>query len=141
MLNIVVCFVARSDEYRWLLERSRRFYESSLMLMDRGFYDLAAFSLEQCLQLYLKGVLLKLGMDYPRTHSIRRLLELFYELTQRREISELSSRLGVELSLLEDAYITTRYVPREFPRDVVERLRTAVDEVLRVVGEVAGGGG
>ncbi len=78
--------MTRREEYEYLIERSRRFYETAIMQMDKGFYDLAAFSLEQSLQLYLKASLLKLGMDYPRTHSVRRLLELIHEVTGREEV-------------------------------------------------------
>lgn len=46
------------EELKYLFERSRRFFESALMQIERGFYDLAAFSLEQTLQLYLKAHLL-----------------------------------------------------------------------------------
>ncbi|MEM4487176.1 MAG: HEPN domain-containing protein [Zestosphaera sp.] len=45
----------------YLLERSRRLYESALQQVERGFHDLAAFSLEQSLQPYLKASLLRLG--------------------------------------------------------------------------------
>ena len=33
--------------------------------------------------------------------------------------------------MLEDAYITSRYVMREFKSEEVERLRTAVEEVMK----------
>ncbi|MEM1611060.1 MAG: HEPN domain-containing protein [Sulfolobales archaeon] len=59
------------EEYRYLMERSRRFYETAIMQIDRGFYDLAVFSFEQSLQIFLKACLLKLGVDYLRTHSVR----------------------------------------------------------------------
>lgn len=84
------------------------------MQMDKGFYDLAVFSLEQSLQLYLKASLLKLGVDYPRTLSVRKLLELLGELAESEEVRELLSKYAVELGALEDAYITSRYIPREY---------------------------
>jgi len=68
--------LTKRGEAEYLLERSRRFFETSIIQIDRGFYDLAVLSLEQSIQLYLKACLLKLGADYPRTHSVRRLLEL-----------------------------------------------------------------
>ncbi|MEM2882883.1 MAG: HEPN domain-containing protein [Candidatus Bathyarchaeia archaeon] len=40
---------------------------------------LAAFSLEQSLQLFLKAKLLERGVEYPRTHSVRKLLEMLSE--------------------------------------------------------------
>lgn len=33
--------MTRYDEYRYLLERSRRFYETTIMQIDESFYDLA----------------------------------------------------------------------------------------------------
>ncbi len=68
--------MTRAEEYESLLERSRRFCETASMQIERGFYDLAVFSLERGLRLYLKACLLRLGVDYPRTHSLKRLLEL-----------------------------------------------------------------
>jgi len=136
--------MTKRDEYSALLERSRRFYETALMQINRGFYDLAAFSLEQSLQLLLKACLLELGLDYPRTHSVRRLLELIAEVaevTGRREVEELLHRFSVELGALEDAYIASRYVPREYSKEEVERLRKTVEEVKRAVRETACRGG
>ncbi len=126
------------EEYEYLLERSRRFYETALTQIEREFYDLAAFSLEQSLQLYLKACLLKLGIDYPRTHSVRRLLELIHEFTGCREIRELLSKFSVELGALEDVYIMSRYVPRSYSCEEVERLKKVVEEVRHVVTEVLG---
>ncbi|MCR8453617.1 MAG: HEPN domain-containing protein [Crenarchaeota archaeon] len=127
--------MTKRDEVNSLLERSRRFYESALFQIEKGFYDLAMFSLEQSLQLFLKAALLSLGLDYPRTHSIRRLLELIHELTSDKGIKELLVEHSVELALLEDAYITSRYVPRDFRVEEVVRVRGVVDKVFRVVRE------
>ncbi len=126
--------MTRLEEYRFLVERSRRFMESASIQIDRGFYDLAAFSLEQSLQLYLKAYLLKLGADYPRTHSVRKLLKLIAEISGREEVRELLNKYSVELGSLEDAYISSRYVAREYTREEVERLKRVVEEVERVVG-------
>jgi len=124
-----------------LLERSRRFYETALIQVDKGFYEPAVFSLEQSLQLFLKAVLLRLGVDYPRTNSVRRLLELVYEVSGHREVEELLSRLSLELGALEDAYITSRYVARSYTRLEAERLKAAVEEVISIVRRAIGEGG
>ncbi len=50
--------------------------EGSNFYMPKGDYDLAIFHLEQALQLTLKSVLLENGLDYPRTYSVKRLLEI-----------------------------------------------------------------
>ena len=130
--------MTRAEEYEALLERSRRFYETASMQIERGFYDLAAFSLEQALQLYLKACLLRLGIDYPRTHSLRRLLELICKITQSEAIRDLLHQFSVELGALEDAYIVSRYVPRSYSLEELERLKKVVEEVTVVVREAIG---
>ena len=121
--------MSKLEEYEALLRRSDGFLETALMQARAGMYDLAVFSLEQSLQLFLKATLLRVGSDYPRSHSIRRLLELLTEVTGRSELRELASRYSVELGALEDAYISSRYIPRIYTKDEFERLRAVVEEV------------
>jgi HEPN domain-containing protein len=121
--------MSKLEEYEALLKRSDGFLETALMQARAGMYDLAVFSLEQSLQLFLKATLLRVGADYPRTHSIRRLLELLTEVTGRSELRELASRYSVELGALEDAYISSRYIPRIYTKDEFERLRAVLEEV------------
>ncbi|MEM1606033.1 MAG: HEPN domain-containing protein [Fervidicoccaceae archaeon] len=127
--------MTKRDEVNTLLERSRRFYEFALFQIEKGFYDLAMFSFEQSLQLLLKAAPLSLSVDYLRTHSVRRLLELVHELTGSEGVKKLLVEYSVELALLEDAYITSRYVPRDFRAEEVLRVKEAVDRVFRVVRE------
>jgi len=131
--------LTKKEEYEHLLRRSREFYETAILQLEKGFYDLAAFSLEQSLQLFLKAKVLERGVDYPRTHSIRRLLEILSEVVER-EISnvlrELVDKYSLELASIEDAYITSKYIPREFRREEVLRLRGVVDEVIEVVSRI-----
>jgi HEPN domain-containing protein len=121
--------MSKLEEYEALLKRSDGFLETALMQARAGMYDLAVFSLEQSLQLFLKATLLRVGSDYPKTHSIRRLLELLTEVTGRSELRELASRYSVELGALEDAYISSRCVPRIYTKDEFERLRAVIEEV------------
>jgi HEPN domain-containing protein len=131
-----VYYVTRLEEYEYLLERSRRFLATAELQIDKGFYDLALFSLEQALQLYLKAVVLRLGVDYPRTHSVRKLLELVYKLTGSDEVEKFFSNYAIELGVLEDAYITLRYIPREYTREEAKRLLGVVREVIEVVNKI-----
>ncbi|MCW4019009.1 MAG: HEPN domain-containing protein [Candidatus Bathyarchaeota archaeon] len=39
----------------------------------------------------------------------------------------------LEIGMLEDAYITSRYVMREFTKEEVKRLTSAVQEIMRNV--------
>ena len=133
--------MTKREEYEHLLKRSREFYETAIFQLEKGFYGLAAFSLEQALQLFLKAKMLERGVDYPRIHSVRRLLELLSEVVEKefsRVLRELVEKYSLELASIEDAYITSRYIPREFRRGEVLRLKRVVDEVVDVVSRIAG---
>ncbi|MCG3109918.1 hypothetical protein L3N51_02215 [Metallosphaera sp. J1] len=127
--------MTKEEEYGHLLDRSKRFYETAIFQLQKGYYDLSASSLEQSLQLFLKAMIVRLGYDYPRTHSIRRLLEIIREITGLDEIARLETRYEVELGLFEDVYITSSYIAREFKEGEVKRLREVADEVMRVIGQ------
>jgi len=45
-------------------------------------------------------------------------------------VENLLTKYLLELGILEDAYITSRYIAREFRRGEVERLRVMVEEVV-----------
>ncbi|MCR6623034.1 MAG: HEPN domain-containing protein [archaeon YNP-LCB-024-027] len=122
------------EEYKYLLERSRRFLETVELQLDRGFYDLAVFSLEQALQLYLKAYLLKLGLEFTKTRSIKRLLELIYKITNSEEVRDALTNYAVELGSIEDAYITSRYVAREYCEEEARKLLQTVRGVMSIVG-------
>jgi HEPN domain-containing protein len=57
--------LGRVEEFEVLLRRSESFYVTALLQAERGMYDLAVFSLEQSLQLFLKAALLKKGLTSP----------------------------------------------------------------------------
>ncbi|MCX8171276.1 MAG: HEPN domain-containing protein [Candidatus Bathyarchaeota archaeon] len=125
--------MTRREEAERLLDRSRRFLETADYQIERGFYDLAAFSLEQSLQLFLKARLLEYGAGYPRTHSVRVLLEALASIApenKRDTIRALLNEHILELGILEDAYITSRYVMRDFRKGEIEKLKKTVLEVM-----------
>ena len=126
------------DEYRIFLKRAGGFYKTALFQLDNGLFDLAAFSLEQYLKLFLKAVLLENGVYFPRIPGVRALIRLLIDL-KKNQFSKLSSLLDkyeLELSLLEDAYITSRYIPKEFTeselRKIMKALEEIVDEIKRI---------
>jgi HEPN domain-containing protein len=128
--------VTKKEEENRLLKRSRDFLETAEYQTSRGFYDLAAFSLEQTMQLFLKAKVLAEGVDHPRTHSARALLEMLQELVPKSKKSNIKNILEnylLELGMLEDAYITSRYAMREFTKQEAEKLAKAVKEIMKHV--------
>ena len=128
--------MSRKDESKHLLKRSMEFLETADYQISRGLYGIAVFSLEQALQLFLKSKMLVAGVDYPRTHGVRALLEILSELEsdkKKTSIKQVLSNYLFELGMLEDAYITSRYVMREFSREEAQRLIKTVKEVMKNV--------
>lgn len=124
------------DEVEYLLKRSKEFLDTAEYQIRKGFYSLAVFSMEQALQLSLKSKVLASGVDYPRTHSVRALLELLSDLASEEEkpiIEQILDNYLLELGMLEDAYITSRYVMREFRRREAEMLMKVVRKVIENV--------
>ena len=129
----------KKEEEETLRSRAYEFLETAKFHIEKQYYSLATFSLEQALQLFLKSRLLFNGVDYPKTHSVVRLLEILKEVTAsdecRRLLEDYVNRYVLELGLLEDAYITSRYMVRVYRREEVEKMFKAVEEIIRVVGE------
>jgi HEPN domain-containing protein len=128
--------VGRKDEAEHLLKRSKEFLETAEYQISKGLYGIAVFSLEQALQLFLKSKMLAAGADYPRTHGVRSLLEILSGLEsdeKKRSAKHMLNKYLFELGMLEDAYITSRYVMREFTREEAQRLIKTVKEVMNNV--------
>ncbi|OGD58993.1 DNA-binding protein [Candidatus Bathyarchaeota archaeon RBG_13_52_12] len=121
------------EEAEVLRERAEGFLRNAEDLYEKGVYDLAAFSLEQHCQLMLKYKLLLRTDAYPRTHSLIGLV---------RELSHLSPNLYsllendenlLNLTRIEDFYISARYLPRRFERVEVESTLRFVKEVFKPI--------
>jgi len=128
--------VTRREEEKNLLKRSKEFLETAEYQASKDFYDLAVFSLEQALQLFLKSKILVEGINYPRTHSVRELLEILSEVAPENKKPIIKNKLQnylLELGILEDAYITSRYVMREFTKQETEKLTKTVKEIMKNV--------
>ena len=118
----------------FLKKRALAFLDIAKTSFERKHYDLVLFHIAQFLQLYLKHLLyVKLG-DYPKTHSLIHLL--------KATLKVYKSECGIEefyhgnletLYLLEEAYISSRYLPREYDREIAERILEFADKVLKVL--------
>lgn len=89
--------------------------------LSSGDYDLASFLSEQAVQLHLKSILLAKVGDYPRSHSITLLISILKKACGE-EFIRFFERWRSEISLMEDAYIASRYLVREYSREEAESL-------------------
>ena len=119
------------SEVESLRKRSREYMETYQFHLSKNMYALAMFDLEQALQLYVKAKLLEEGVLYPKTHNVRRLLELLAEIRNDGTLKKMIKDYAVELKLLEEAYIASRYVATEFKKDEVLRVEKVVNKVVK----------
>jgi len=128
-----VLAVVRKSETTIILRRARDFFENALQLFDRGKFDLAAFNLEQALQLLLKyKLLIEIG-DYPKTHSLRRLFRILIDVLNDEALKDFFLKNIDTTGNLESAYIASRYLPVEFEKKEVENMIKLVKNSFRLL--------
>ena len=65
------------------LARARRWLQSARRALEDGRWDDAVYSSQMAVELSSKGVLLALGIDYPREHDVS---DVFIELRDREDL-------------------------------------------------------
>jgi len=123
------------EEAEVLRERAYMFLENSKSLLERGFFDLAAFNLEQYCQLLLKYKLLVKTGTYPRLHSLTKLIDILSKLEPSVRVLLEREDYLIMVTKLEDAYIGARYLPRRYTEIEVRALYRFVVEVFQKVVE------
>jgi len=122
--------LVRRSEAEFLLRRARAFLETAEHLYGRGVYDIAAFSLEQAVQLLLEYKLLVATGSYPRTRSLRALFRALIEYTRDRGLESFYIENINVIGDLESAYIAARYLPVEFEKREVENMLAFARELF-----------
>jgi len=106
----------------FLKEKSKKFYHNAIYLFEKGDYDLAAFNLEQSCQLLVKYFLAKKMGEWPKTHYLVQLIKMLSEAYESKEIHDYLKENELFFDDLSDAYFTSRYFPKEFSKNLIEKL-------------------
>ncbi|MDP8023908.1 MAG: HEPN domain-containing protein [Nitrososphaeria archaeon] len=113
-----------------LRKRAHEFLEEAERLLENGKFDLCVFNLEQYCQLITKYQLFRLIGSFPHTHSLKLLLnELSKHMQSVKDL--LSEKNIIYIGALEDAYIASRYLPRDYEEAEARELLRFVKEVFR----------
>lgn len=134
------------DYVELLRRRSEAFYRQSRKAFEGGDYDVAVFLCEQAAQIRLKALLLRLLGFTPRGHGIREMLGLLSKVLEKLGRAELAQRVagfgearrGL-LRLLEEAYTSSRYLPRSYSSEEAAEALGVVEELLKLIEGVEGG--
>lgn len=104
--------MAKAD---FLIKRAESFLRNAGDLLQKEEYSLAAFNFEQASQLYLKYYLFLKLKDFPKTHSLSELLlDIGDVYSQQGAVKGLREKNASVIGDLEQAYISSRYLPVEF---------------------------
>ncbi|MEM2015396.1 MAG: HEPN domain-containing protein [Candidatus Methanomethylicia archaeon] len=119
------------NEIDLLKKRAESFLKNAEYLINTMEYDLAIFNIEQYCQLILKYKLLMETGSYPRTYSLRRLIRELGKI--HPEILELLEKEDYlhKIARLEEAYISSRYLPITYEEKDVKSLYKFVVEVFK----------
>jgi HEPN domain-containing protein len=120
----------------YLKNNAKKFFSLGERLLNEDEYNLAIFNLEQALQLGLKYIIYQLTGDFPKIHNVVKLTSIVAELTNNQELKSILNQENIVLDLLEDAYISSRYLPTEFSKDTAEKAYNVVKRILKVLGVV-----
>ena len=116
--------------------RSERFLETAKDLYEKGYYDLAAFNIEQAVQLYLKYKIWEILGDFEKIHSITELLDQYSKASSKeKEIQELKEKYKQTINDLEVAYIESRYLPSQFFKEQIENMFDFFEELKSLLGD------
>ena len=123
----------RGEEVGKFKEKANAFLDTAIYNFEKGRYDLAAFNIEQAIQLYIKTKLLELLGEFPRTHSLVALLRELSRVFKEEEVERFRKENIGMLTKLSDVYITSRYYTREFYKDEVKELIEFAYKVRRLL--------
>jgi len=114
------------EEIAVLAERAKKFEEVAKYLYRTEVFDLSAFNVEQALQLYLKFILAKELGYFPKTHSLTRLFNDLSKLD--KAFLEFYEENEIIIKDIEDAYILSRYLPRDYSEKEVELMINTLEK-------------
>ena len=115
----------------FLKKRAESFLRNAKDLIKKEEYPLAAFNLEQAAQLYLKYYLFLKLRRYPKTHLLGELLKgVAKAYSKKSEVEKIIEKKANIISDLDQAYLTSRYLPAEFFKSQLENMRKFVEELI-----------
>jgi len=122
--------MAKAD---FLKEKAEAFFEDAKYDISRKKWFLAAFHLEQTCQLYLKYCLFKEYGDYPKTHSLNELFDEFKKgfPQKSKEIEKIQKDKASVIGDLNQACITSRYLPVDFTQQQIEKMLEFTTDLIK----------
>ena len=120
------------DEVELFLKRAKNFLDGAKERFQKEDWDLTCFMAEQSVQLITKAIILEKGGDLPKSHSIRKLFALLYQLTEQDDFKYNRKAL----LFLESAYLNSRYFNFTYEKEDAEEAIKIAEEIKKIVENV-----
>ncbi|MCD5396125.1 MAG: HEPN domain-containing protein [Candidatus Pacebacteria bacterium] len=115
----------------FLLKKAEAFLEDAQYDIKTKKWFLAAFHLEQTCQLYLKYYLFLKLRRFPKTYSLKDLLEgIGKAYKKEKEVQKFIKENADVIGNLEQAYITARYLPVEFFEEQIKNMEEFTQNLI-----------
>lgn len=121
---------SHGDLMEFLKRNAEYFEKKAREAFQEGMYGFTLFFTEQAFQLYIKYILVKEIGDYPKTHKFSILFNALESIV--KEAREFYLKYSEIFDLLEDAYITVRYLGREYSSKTAEKVLKLLDRFKEV---------
>jgi len=125
--------MANNSEF--LKKRAKEFWERAKEDFAKSRFNLTALDIEQAMQLWFKYLIFLKAGDFPKTHYFDILVKELSEIYELQEILQFYQKYALQFKTLEDAYIVSRYLPREFNKDEVQKIMEFAEEVFKFFKE------
>lgn len=119
----------------FLKKRAQDFLRDAEVAISDRRWNSAAFHLEQVCQFLIKYYLFLKWKDFPKTHSLKTLLEELAEAypENKKKIKNFLEKNQHIIVDLEQAYITARYLPVEFNEAQVKEMVKFKNNLLNLL--------
>jgi len=118
-------------KFDFLKKKAEGFYQSGKEQIKKKRFYIAAFNFEQAAQLYLKHCLFVKLKDFPKIHELDQLLkETGKAYGKEKEVEIFLRENASTIGDLNQAYITSRYLPVEFSLYQVEEMEKFVKKLI-----------
>lgn len=123
------------ENTEFLKKRAKEFWERAGEDFQKARYNLSALDIEQAVQLWIKYLIFLKAGDFPKTHYLDKLFNELAEVYESKNILEFYREHSLQFRGLEDAYITSRYFPREFNKEEIQKIIEFAESVFKFLEE------
>ena len=119
-------------------KRAGEFWQRAKEDFQKKRYNLAVLDVEQAVQLWVKYLIFKKAGDFPKSHYFNILLDNLADIYNSPTVRNFYQENILQFKSLEDAYLTSRYLPKEFSREEAEKFMEFATQFLDILEEATG---